>query len=561
MEVLLPTSMRICRRLVVSVVVACCALLAADGALQAERPASKRDAALRGTQPRVVRVIITTQPDSTSRIERSLRARGRRIVSRSSLLHAVAAQVTRDDLADLEADAGVIRLSADARVWGHAAGSDTAAAPAGSQAALGLAGGRWTGEGVGIAVVDSGLKRNGDFSRLTDYDFTANAGRDADAYGHGTHISGLIGSKGALSQGAYTGVAPRARIISLKVLDRDGRGYTSDVIAAIEFAIRNRRALGIDVLNLSLGHPILEPAATDPLVRAVEAAVQAGVVVVVSAGNAGRSLENRLPGYAGILSPANAPSAITVGALDTMHTARLEDDVVAAYSSRGPTWYDAYVKPDVVAPGHNLVSDAAVGSTLYLRYPERRVTATSATARFFRMSGTSMAAGVTSGVAALLIEAGRSLTGAAPAPATVKQILAYSALPLSGVDRLTQGHGAVNASGALELMTAVAATGSPIPDAVSASDLSPATTIEGTIWPWNQTTVADQTMVWGNIGIWASTIVWGNTMVWGNDEDTMVWGNLDDTMVWGNDDTMVWGNEDTMVWGNTGVWGNTDDSR
>jgi len=554
-EVLLPTSMRIRRRLVVSVVVACCALLAADGALQAERPASKRDAYLQSPGSRWVRVIITTQPGGAAGVEKKLRQRGRRIGSRF-----VAAYIRVRDLAALEADPAVVRISTDVRVKGHAlAGNGGAGAANAVAASLGLADTAWTGSGVGIAVIDSGLKRNGDFSRLTFYDFTAQVANAQDDYGHGTHVSGLIGSKGALSNGAYAGVAPEARIISLRVLDSQGLGYTSDVIAAIEFATLNREALGVDVLNLSLGHAILEPAGSDPLVQAVEAAVRAGIVVVVAAGNVGRSLENGLPGYAGILSPANAPSAITVGALDTMNTARLEDDFVAAYSSRGPTWYDAYAKPDVVAPGHNLVSDAAVGSTLYLRHPERRVATTNGTAKFLRLSGTSMAAGVTSGVAALLIEAGRSIAGAAPAPATVKQILAYSALPLSGVDRLTQGHGAVNASGALELMTAVASTGSSIDGA--ASQLIPATTIEGVSWPWNQATVADQTMVWGNIDVWASTIVWGNTMVWGNDDDTMVWGNLDDTMVWGNDDTMVWGNEDTMVWGNTGAWGNTDDSR
>jgi hypothetical protein len=251
-----------------------------------------------------------------------------------------------------------------------------------------------------------------------------------------------------------------------------------------------------------------------------------------------------------------------------MNTARLEDDFVAAYSSRGPTWYDGYAKPDLVASGHNLVSDAAIGSTLYLRHPERRIATTGGPARLFRLSGTSMAAGVTSGVAALVIEAVRSVTGSAPAPETVKQVLAYSALPLTGVDRLTQGHGALNASGAVELMLAVAAGGAPVEDA--ASQLTRATTVEGISWPWNQATVLDQAMVWGNTELWASAVVWGSAMVWGNDdamvwgnEDAMVWGNLDDAMVWGNDDdAMVWGNEDAMVWGTTGgVWGNTDDSR
>ena len=120
-----------------------------------------------------------------------------------------------------------------------------------------------------------------------------------DDYGHGTHVSGLIASKGARSQNIYSGVAPNARIISLKALDSVGQGLTSDVIAAIEFATLNKQALGIDVINLSLGHPILEPAASDPLVRAVEAAVRAGIVVVVSAGNIGRNITTGVSGYGG----------------------------------------------------------------------------------------------------------------------------------------------------------------------------------------------------------------------------------------------------------------------
>ncbi len=543
-----------------AVVVVFCAVVFVNGAPRAEPRAPKRDALLQSPAARSLRVIVTTRPGAASRVEKKLRNRGRRVSSRFALLDAVAARVRVEDLAYLEADPDVIHISTDSRVIGHAVANEAATAAASSfTAALGLAGSPWTGKGVGIAVIDSGLKRNGDFTRLDFYDFTARA-RDADdEYGHGTHISGLIGSKGALSKGAYAGVAPESRIVSLRVLDSRGQGFTSDVIAAIEFAVMNRQALGVDVLNLSLGHPIFEPAATDPLVRAVEAAVEAGIVVVVSAGNVGRSIENGLPGYAGILSPANAPSAITVGALDTMHTARFEDDFVAAYSSRGPTWYDGHAKPDLVAPGHNLVSDAAIGSTLYSRHPERQVAAASGPARFFRMSGTSMAAGVTSGIAALVIEAGRSVTGSAPTPDTVKQILAYSALPLTGVDRLTQGHGAVNAAGALDVMLAVASAGAPVEDATS--PIIRATTIEGVSWPWNQTTVLDQAMVWGNVELWASAVVWGSAMVWGND-DAMVWGNLDDAMVWGNDeDAMVWGNDDAMVWGNTGVWGNTDDSR
>ena len=139
-------------------------------------------------------------------------------------------------------------------------------------------------------------------------------------------------------------------------------------------AVAQNALFGIDVMNLSLGHPIFEPAATDPLVQAVEAAVASGIVVVASAGNIGINPETGEPGYAGITSPGNAPGAITVGALDLHYTATRFDDTVGPFSSRGPTWYDAYAKPDLVAPGLQLAAVAARMSTLYTENPNLQVT-------------------------------------------------------------------------------------------------------------------------------------------------------------------------------------------
>ena len=123
-----------------------------------------------------------------------------------------------------------------------------------------------------------------------------------------------------MSGGQYAGVAPNARLIGLRVLNNVGNGSTSDVIAAINFAIANKSALGIDILNLSLGHPVFEAAATDPLVQAVEAASRAGILVVVSAGNVGVNPVTGQVGYAGILVPGNAPSAFTVASAKTQGT-------------------------------------------------------------------------------------------------------------------------------------------------------------------------------------------------------------------------------------------------
>ena len=226
-----------------------------------------------------------------------------------------------------------------------------------------------TGAGVTVAVVDSGmLLDGGDPGRIkTTRDFTSGnlnpaAVGPVDGYGHGTHVAGLIGS----NQPDIKGVAPGVSYVSLRVLDSLGSGLTSNVIAALQWAVANKTSYGIDVINLSLGHPIFEPADSDPLVQAVEAAARAGIVVVVSAGNYGVNSVTGAVGYAGVSSPGNAPSAITVGAVRTFDTTSRADDLIGDYSSRGPTWFDAYAKPDVVAPGHALVSAASHSQTLYL---------------------------------------------------------------------------------------------------------------------------------------------------------------------------------------------------
>ena len=136
-------------------------------------------------------------------------------------------------------------------------------------------------------------------------------------------MAGTIAGSGALSAGkSYKGLAPDVQLVVLKVLDATGAGYTSDVVRAIDFAVANKSRFGIDVINLSLGHPIYEPASTDPLVQAVERASKAGIIVLAAAGNTGVNPTTGQPGYAGINSPGNAPSAITVGAVTTKTPSR-----------------------------------------------------------------------------------------------------------------------------------------------------------------------------------------------------------------------------------------------
>src|ERR1051325_293947 len=277
------------------------------------------------------------------------------------------------------------------------------------RALLGVANDPHRGAGVGIAIIDSGIAPVADFEgRISAfYDFTNGQGgvptTPVDGYGHGTHVAGLAAGSGVMSNGQYEGVAPDAHLIGLRVLDNSGSGSTSRVTAAIEFATANKAALGIDVITLSLGHPPFESATTDPMVQAVQAATQAGIIVVVSAGTAGVNPSTGLVGYAGLLSPGNAPNAITVASAKPMGTLDPTDDLIANYSSRGPSWIDGYAKPDVAVPGQMLLAPAAPGSFLATTYPSLLT----ADGNYIALSGTSMAAGVESGLVALVLEANR----------------------------------------------------------------------------------------------------------------------------------------------------------
>jgi serine protease AprX len=262
-----------------------------------------------------------------------------------------------------------------------------------------------------------------------------------DLYGHGTHVAGIIGGNTSAAKYVTTafagGSAPAVKLIDVRVLGATGVGYTSDVIAGIDWAVANRSKYGIRVINLSLGHAVSEPAAIDPLCQAVARAVQAGVVVVASAGNYGLTSAGD-PVLGGISSPGNSPYAITVGSVDTKGTVDRSDDVVAAYSSKGPTRYDLAVKPDVVAPGTKVVSLEASGSYLSRTYPAWHI-AGSGKNSYFRLSGTSMSTAVVSGGVALLLDANSNLT-----PGQVKMALQMGATFMPKAGLVASGAGNVN---------------------------------------------------------------------------------------------------------------------
>ncbi len=230
------------------------------------------------------------------------------------------------------------------------------------------------GQGIGIAIVDSGIAPHSALSQrvVANVSFITGDSQVTDEFGHGTHVAGIIAGSAAPASGvapAYTGgIAPGASLVNVRVLSADGSGYTSDVIAGIQWVVANRALYNIRVINLSLGHPVMEACATDPLCEAVNQAVQAGIVVVVAAGNTGRVPDGRTV-LGSVSSPGNSPYAITIGALNTWGTADRSDDTVAAYSSRGPTVYDRAVKPDIVAPGTKILSLQADGALLPAMYP------------------------------------------------------------------------------------------------------------------------------------------------------------------------------------------------
>jgi serine protease AprX len=556
----------------------------------------KLDAALRawarGSSAASRRVIVTATPGSDDLVANLIPAMGGLLKKRLPGIDALVADLPRGVLRQLTLDTHVVSISADTAVLaidGNLIASNAATAPAAPlREVMGLSPSKPAGAGIGIAIVDSGIAPSEDFvGRIAAFhDFTQGgiATAPVDPYGHGTHIAGIIGSSGVAggdtsedsggnggggsssNDAQYRGLGAEARLIGLRVLDENGAGETSQVIQAIEFAIAQRDALGIDVINLSLGHPIYEPAASDPLVRAVERAVDAGIVVVASAGNFGYNAELGRSGYAGITSPGNAPSVITVGAMRGADTAMRGDDDVAPYSSRGPSWYDGFAKPDLLAPGHGIVSNGPAASTLYADYPSVR-----AGSSLMRLNGTSMATAVTTGVVALMLEAHRQSqpqTQTQPrealAPNAIKAILQYTSTPLDAragsPDALTQGAGAINAPAAIAAARAIDASTALGDDWLDGA-LPPFTIYAGEAWSWNasitwrDTPISGDTLLEVHRSAWTSSVDWGQPIAWDADvlpQPSVVWSPAIDwasNVVWGLDLVGTTTNDQTFTWG------------
>jgi serine protease AprX len=391
-----------------------------------------------------VRVIVQAE-ENTLQTVRARHGRG----LRRQLAGALSLDLTPQDVNNLQWDGGVAHLSgdlpvvADMSVTNKVTGADKVWA--GTSGLLGLFGTPgYNGAGIGVAIVDSGISEHAAIAGrvVARANFVSSEpGVTGDPFGHGTHLAGIIGgSTNAASRvtpGFAGGSAPGVHFVDVRVLGSNGGGYTSDVIAGIDWTIANAKKYRIRIINLSLGHPVAEPSATDPLCRAVERATLAGLTVVVSAGNFGKTATGA-PILGGITSPGNSPFAITVGAVDTRGTADRRDDQVAAYSSRGPTRFDFAVKPDVVAPGTSMVSLESPGSWLLGHYPAWHVAGTGKNA-YYRLSGTSMSAAVVSGGVALLLNARPGLT-----PAQVKVALQTGARFMPEAGLIGGGAGSVD---------------------------------------------------------------------------------------------------------------------
>ena len=399
-----------------------------------------------------VRVIVQSDDDGLN----ALSARHGRGLRRR-LAHSVALDVAAHELEELKRDGAVRHISRDLPVMADMAITNKVtradAVWKGTSGLLGLLGGTpgYTGSGITVAVVDSGIAAHSAIgSRVIGRAnfVSSEPGVSGDPFGHGTHVAGMIGGSGSAARyvtSAYNGgSAPAIRFVDVRVLGRTGIGYTSEVIAGIDWAVANRSRFGIRVINLSLGRPVAEPVATDPLCQAVSRAVRAGIVVVASAGNYGSAPDGaRVLG--GISSPGNSPDALTVGAIDTRGTSDRWDDQVATYSSRGPTRFDFNVKPDVVAPGTRVVSAEVAGSYIATTYPSWHV-AGSGTNSYGRLSGTSMATAVVSGGVALLLDAHPGLS-----PAQLKLLIQTGARFIPSAGLIGGGTGSVDFAQSLRI--------------------------------------------------------------------------------------------------------------
>ena len=481
--------------------------------------------------------------------------------------------VKAGSLAAIAKDSSVAYISLDRTVWATATVTDLY-----DQAVL--APYAWSknlsGSGIGVAIIDSGINAGKDFtlsngtgSRIVySQNFAKGPNVSADLYGHGTHVAGILAGNGTNSKGkafrkTFMGIADNANLINLRVLDQNGSGRDSAVIAAIQKAISLKSKYNIRVINLSLGRGVYESYKLDPLCQAVEAAWKAGIVVVVAAGNEGRNDSANTDGYGTIAAPGNDPYAITVGAMKPMGTSNRADDLIASYSSKGPTLLDHIVKPDIVAPGNDSISVLASSTSTLAKASPKNIVALSSyssngkgASSYFMLSGTSMATPVVSGAVALMLQKTPSLT-----PDQVKARLMKSAYktfprystakdPTTGKSYTSQYDIFTVGAGYLDIQAALSNTN--LAPATFGSAMSPAVTRDKS---GNVYLVTGSSVLWGGSITWGTSVVWGTSVLWG----TSVAGK---SILWGS--SAPWGSSTdsgySVLWGTSIIWGSSDEN-
>ncbi len=309
----------------------------------------------------------------------------------------------------------------------------------------------YTGKGVDIAIIDSGVAQIDGLSspgkvRLgPDLSFESQdlQTRNLDTNGHGTHLAGIMVGRADASSGNYStdtrnflGMAPDARLLSVKVADSHGRSDISQVIAAVNWVVQHKNddGMNVRVLLLAFSTDSATPWQRDPLIQALEVAWQKGIFVVVSAGNDGWF--SKQSGTLG--SPATSPNLMVIGATDMLGTVDYRDDVVPAFSSGGTTLR----RVDMVAPGAHVVSLESPGS-----YAAENFAPTGAVGdRMFRASGTSQSAAVVAGAAALVIQQREGIP-----PDQLKRLLMDTSRPLPRERIEVQGRGELFLANALRV--------------------------------------------------------------------------------------------------------------
>ncbi len=391
------------------------ALLATLATTVASRPAQV------SVQPQLARMAVE-QPDETVRvivlkrdqsvgIEELVAGSGGRVVRDLHIINALAVEMPARAALTLADERGVRGLTLDAPVQssGNAAKPGGPGGPGGQAPAnyfldtlnvrpvwdMGL-----RGNGVTIAVIDSGISSSADFCCVVEREAFNKDLQPMDNNGHGSHVAGIAAGNGSQSNGLYTGIAPNANLISLNVSNSEGMAYESDTVAAMQWALDNKDAYNIRIVNLSINaaHEVSYHAS------AMDAAAEMlwfnGVVVVTAAGNMDAST-----GYDPVITaPANDPFVITVGSSDEKGTSKTKDDVIAMFSSYDET-IDLVLKPDIIAPGKDIISVLASNSDWSKDHADRVVDG-----KYFRASGTSMAAPMVAGAVALLLQDEPNLT-------------------------------------------------------------------------------------------------------------------------------------------------------